>query len=183
MEANKFRNILTGDESWFMCEYQHPVKRTLSREDVSERVRRQIGTKKFLCTVIWGVDSFHVVDLMTLQHRFNFEYFVRYVLASMVAKVFPRGRIPRTRRLQLHLDVCRVHFSKATEQFITENHIGHVPHSPYSPDLALSDFWLFSHAKTSLLSQTFDEPEQLLEAITKFLNKIISLEVVAVFSH
>jgi hypothetical protein len=39
MEVNKFRNILTDDESWFMPEYQHAVKWSLSREDVSERVR------------------------------------------------------------------------------------------------------------------------------------------------
>jgi hypothetical protein len=45
MEANKFRNILTGDESEFMIEYQHAMKWSPSREDVSERVRRQIGTK------------------------------------------------------------------------------------------------------------------------------------------
>jgi histone-lysine N-methyltransferase SETMAR len=101
----------------------------------------------------------------------------------MVAKGFPRGRIPHTRRLQLHLDNCRVHFSKATEQFITENHIGRVPHPPYSPDLAPSDFWLFGHVKTSLVGQIFDEPEQLLEAITEFLNEIQPPEVVAVFNH
>jgi hypothetical protein len=39
MEAKKFHSILTGDESWFMLEYQHAVKWSLSREDVSERVR------------------------------------------------------------------------------------------------------------------------------------------------
>jgi hypothetical protein len=39
MAPNKFRNILTGDESWFMLEYQHAVKWSLSLEDVSERVR------------------------------------------------------------------------------------------------------------------------------------------------
>jgi hypothetical protein len=26
MEADKFRNILTGDKSWFMFEYEHAVK-------------------------------------------------------------------------------------------------------------------------------------------------------------
>jgi hypothetical protein len=41
-------NILTGDASWFMLEYQHAVKWSLSRENVSERVRQQIGTKN-LC--------------------------------------------------------------------------------------------------------------------------------------
>jgi hypothetical protein len=44
MEVNKFRNILTGEESWFMLEYQHAVKWSLSREDGSERMRQQTGT-------------------------------------------------------------------------------------------------------------------------------------------
>jgi histone-lysine N-methyltransferase SETMAR len=81
------------------------------------------------------------------------------------------------------LDNWRVHFSKATDQFITESHIGRVPHPPYSPDLGPSDFWLFDHVKTSLVGQTFDKPEQLFEALTEFLNEIQLLEVVAVFSH
>jgi hypothetical protein len=51
MEANKFRSILTGNESWFMLGYQHAVKWGLSREDVSKRVRQQIGTKK-LCLML-----------------------------------------------------------------------------------------------------------------------------------
>jgi wyosine [tRNA(Phe)-imidazoG37] synthetase (radical SAM superfamily) len=37
--------------------------------------------------------------------------------------------------------------------------------------------------KTSLVGQTFEEPEQLLEAITEFLNEIQPPEVVAVFSN
>jgi transposase len=65
------------------------------------------------------------------------------------------------------LDNCRLHFLKATEQLITENHIGRVPHPPYSPDLAPWDFWLFGHVKASLVSQTFDEPEHLLHAVTE----------------
>jgi hypothetical protein len=98
MKANKFRNILTGGENWFMLEYHHAVKWSLSREDVSERVRQQIG-KKIMLIVILGVDGFHVVDLMISQRIFNSEYFVSHVLAQMVAKDFPRGRILHIRRL------------------------------------------------------------------------------------
>jgi hypothetical protein len=58
-----------------------------------------------------------------------------------------------------------------------------VLHPRYSPDLAPSDFWLFGYVKTSLVGQTFNEPEQLLEAITEFLNEIQLPEVVLVFSH
>jgi hypothetical protein len=58
-----------------------------------------------------------------------------------------------------------------------------MPHPLSSPNLAPSDFWLFGHMKTSLVGQTFDELEQLLEAITEYLNEIQPPEVVAVFSH
>jgi hypothetical protein len=37
--------------------------------------------------------------------------------------------------------------------------------------------------KTSLVGQTFDEEESLLEAITEFLNEIQPPETVAVFGH
>jgi histone-lysine N-methyltransferase SETMAR len=106
-----------------------------------------------------------------------------HILAPMVTKVFPRGRIPHAHRLQLHLDNCRVHFSRATEQFITENDVGHVPHQPYSLDLAPSDFWMFGHVKISLGDQIFHELEQLLEVLTEFLNEIQPPEVIAVFIH
>jgi hypothetical protein len=50
MEANKFLNILTGNEGWFLLKYQHAVKWSVSLEEVSERVRQQIGTKN-LCSL------------------------------------------------------------------------------------------------------------------------------------
>jgi hypothetical protein len=37
--------------------------------------------------------------------------------------------------------------------------------------------------RTSLVGQTFDEPEHLLEAITEVLNEIQPPEVVTIFSH
>jgi hypothetical protein len=58
-----------------------------------------------------------------------------------------------------------------------------VPRPSYSPDLALSDFWLFGHVKTLLAGQTFDKTEQLLDAITELLNEIQPPEVVAASSH
>jgi hypothetical protein len=58
-----------------------------------------------------------------------------------------------------------------------------VPHQLHSPDFAPSDFWLFGHVPTSLVGQTFDGAEQLLEAIIEVFNEIQPPEVVAIFSH
>jgi hypothetical protein len=89
-----------------------------------------------MLTVIWVIYDFPVVDLTTSQRSFNSQYFVSNVMTPTMARFFPHGRISHFRRLHLHLDNCHVHFSKVIEQFSTENHILHVPHPPYSPDLA-----------------------------------------------
>jgi hypothetical protein len=59
IKANKFGNIRTGDESWLMLGYQHTVKWSLSREDISERVRQQIGTENLYSLLFGGVDGIH----------------------------------------------------------------------------------------------------------------------------
>jgi histone-lysine N-methyltransferase SETMAR len=81
------------------------------------------------------------------------------------------------------LDNCRVHFSKVAEQFLEANDILRILHPPYSPDLARSDFWLFERIKTALAGAEFDEPEQLLSAITELLNTISVEELRAVFDE
>jgi hypothetical protein len=46
------------------------------------------------------------------------------------------------------------------------------PHPPYSPDLALSDFYLFWYVKRCLASFSFEEADQLLAAVKGVLEGI-----------
>jgi hypothetical protein len=102
-------------------------------------------------------------------------------MAHLVQTVFPQGKTRYPRRLNVHLDSCRVHFSKVTEQSLIENQLLCVPHPPYSPDLAPSDFWLFGRIKTGIAGRSFTEPEELLECIGAFLEGIPAAELTAVF--
>jgi hypothetical protein len=104
-------------------------------------------------TVNWGIDRFHVLDLMTEQYNYNTQYFLNHVLEPLILAVWPDGRKPHSRQLSLHLDNCPIHRSKASENFCAENSIIRAPHPPYSPDLTPSDFWLFGHMKTALVGQ------------------------------
>jgi hypothetical protein len=81
------------------------------------------------------------------------------------------------------LDNYRVHFPRVAEQFIAEKHISRVPQPVCSPDLALSDFWLFGHLKNSLAGRMFDDPEEFLDGITSFLEDVQPSELHVVFSH
>jgi biotin operon repressor len=68
-EKNKIQRFVNGGESWFTLEFHHFTKWSVSRDDVPQKVKQQIGTQKFMLTVIWGIDGFHVADWMTEQHN------------------------------------------------------------------------------------------------------------------
>jgi hypothetical protein len=57
-----------------------------------------------------------------------------------------------------------------------------VPHPPYSPGLALSDFWIFGHITTSIADYVFNDIGELLEAIVE-LNEIQPSELPLVLYH
>jgi histone-lysine N-methyltransferase SETMAR len=96
-------------------------------------------------------------------------------MAPLLSKMFPQGRPGRAPRPDSHLDNCRVHFSKISDNIVTENKIVLVPHPPSSPDLAPSDFWLFGYMKASLAGKSFNRSEELLDGINTFLEEIQGL--------
>jgi histone-lysine N-methyltransferase SETMAR len=114
-----------------------------------------------MLAAIWGVNGFHLPDLMPPECTFNAQYFVEHVMVPLVQMVFPQGRTRYTPRLNIHLDNCRVYFSTVMEQLFIENQLLSVPHLPYSPDLAPSEFWLFRRIRTGLAGRNFAEPEEL----------------------
>jgi hypothetical protein len=107
------------------------MKWDVSRDDVPQKVKQQIATQKCMLIVIWGINGFHVVDLMNERHSYNTQYLLSQILKPLLLAVFPDSRNPHSRRLNLHPDNCRVHHSKASEHFFAENHIIRVLHPPY----------------------------------------------------
>jgi hypothetical protein len=55
------------------------------------------------------------------------------------------------------------------------------PHSPYSPDLAPSDFYLFGYIKRCLAGLSFDDTDQLLATVEDFLEGIEKVTLQAIF--
>jgi histone-lysine N-methyltransferase SETMAR len=55
------------------------------------------------------------------------------------------------------------------ENFMEQNGMESMPDPPYSPDLVPSDFFLFPLVKKRLDQSECDDPDDLLDAITKML--------------
>jgi hypothetical protein len=123
-------------------------------------------------TVISGIDGFHAVDPITEQHSYNTQYLLSYLLEPLLIAVFPDGRKSHSRQLSSHLDNCRVHRSKTSENFFAENSIIRVPYPSYSPDSAPSDFSLFGYMKIAMAGQQFPRPEDPLADIQAFLSEL-----------
>jgi hypothetical protein len=102
-------------------------------------------------------------------------------MAPLVQTVFAQGRTRYTPRLNVHLDNCRVHFSKVAEQFFIENPLLHVPHPVLCSHLAPSDFWLCGRLKTGLAGRDFAEPEEFFERVREFLERTSAAELMVVF--
>jgi hypothetical protein len=72
----------------------------------------------------------------------------------------------------LHHDNAPSHTSLVVQQFLPRKSIPVITQSPYSPDLALSDFWLFPTLKMGLKRTRFATMEDIKSNATAELCKI-----------
>jgi histone-lysine N-methyltransferase SETMAR len=70
------------------------------------------------------------------------------------------------------MDNATPHRSKLTNDRLTSFHFRATPHSPYTPDLAPSDFFLFGLIKHQLRGRKCERAEELLEAVTEITGAI-----------
>jgi len=61
----------------------------------------------------------------------------------------------------LHHDNAPAHAALLTRRVLTDNNMAVVPHPPYSPDLAPSDFFLFTKLKMKLKGRRFQTLEEI----------------------
>ena len=73
--------------------------------------------------------------------------------------------------MKLYHDNARAHHARDVTEFLQQQQrVIRMPHPSYPPDLAPSDFWLFSHLKRQL--STYPDAEALREDVTKVLHNI-----------
>jgi hypothetical protein len=165
--------LVTGDESWFVPEYQHSTKWNVARDEVPTSVSQTIRMKKVMLTVIWGIDGFHVIDMMPCHpgsfcHRvLPYSYYGFFAGKSLSGGKEKPSTSPECAPGQLS-----GLFFEGIKTVFDGNSLVTIPYPPYSPNLAPSDFWLFGHIKTSLVGRVFNDADELLEAVIEFVNEI-----------
>jgi histone-lysine N-methyltransferase SETMAR len=178
-----WRYFLTGDESWFYFAIDHDHMWLPEGAHAPTRPRRTIASPKRMLTVFWSPLGFSLVEILPKGERFNAEYFCLQILAGIVDRRPVETAEDMKRKMVLHFDNASPHTARLSSDYMNHNRLKRAPQPPFSPDLAPSDFYLFGKVKTALMGATFEDAEQLLQAVMAVLNGISRDELERVFEE
>ena len=177
-DKNFLDKVITGDESW--CFAYDPETKRLSSVCVGEHSPRlkklSFQKSRVMMMLIVFFDSQSIVhkEFVHEGRTANAEYY-KGVLDSLIWRIRRvRRALYRTRDFFLLHDNAPAHSAAIIRQFLTQKQVATLHHPPYSPDLSLSDYFLFPKVKLNLKGARFDTTEEIQKAVTDQLNKIPS---------
>lgn len=182
-QKENWRNIITGDSSWFSFSYGIDGVWLDEGESPPEQECGGIYTTKILVTIIWGVNGIYLVDFLPEDESFNTSYFIQNILIPIHSQKMNIWSESHRRKIWLHLDNSRVHNSIESMKKTAEFGFKRAPQPAFSPDIAPTDFFLWGDIKEKLKGSKFDDKDQLFEAITEISNKISREIKLNVFQH
>ena len=106
-------------------------------------------------------------SIYTIFEKFNYDEILRK-LRTELAKNRP-GKLHRG--ILFHHDNAPAHSAGVTKNFLREFRWELLPHQPYSPDLAPSDFFLFPKLKEHLKGVHFNSTDEAKHAVKNMAHK------------
>jgi hypothetical protein len=147
------------------------------------RVRYIISTPKVLITIFWSRLGFAVIDALPAGKKFTARYFCDNIVPQIAEQRLSDARQNRDRKFVVHMDNATLHRAKLAKLCFKTLRLREAEHLPYSPDLASSDFSLFSKLQGQMAGSEFESPEDLLPTIRRLTNAISREELESVFQE
>ena len=171
---------MTCDESWMYC-YDPETTRQSSQwkhagSPRPKKARQSKSTHKLLMIPFFDSTDKIYMHWVPTGQTVNKEYYVE-VLREL-RKRFRRKRpaLFKSGQWCFRQDNAPVHNSILVTDYLTKMGIKIVPHSPYSPNLAPCDFWLFPKLKEKLRGCCYETIEEMKEAVTKVIDTLTQVE-------
>ena len=168
-------SIVTGDETLShhctpetkqdSMTWKHPSS------PVAKKFKVMRSAKKIMGTVFW--DSRGVLLFETLQPGETINA-ARYCQTLDKLREAIRRKRPGqlTNGVILQHDNATPHTARVTQGWLEKYGWEILPHPPHSPDLAPSDYHLFGPLKRELAGKRFDDDEELLDHVRKWLQNL-----------
>jgi histone-lysine N-methyltransferase SETMAR len=164
--------MVTGDETWIHHWDPETKQESMQWKHIDspppKKFRTQPSAGKIMATIFWDSQGVILIDYMPHKTTITGLYYA--VLLGRLREAIKNKRRGKLMRgpLLLH-DNAPVHTSHIAQGALRDHGFQQLPHPPYSPDPAPSDFYLFRHLKKALRAQRFQDDNELKEATESFL--------------
>jgi len=157
IEPNFLHNVITGDESW-VCDYNLETKRQSEEchtKSSPHPKKAHMSRTRVKTMIIVFFDSRGIVHKefvppgQTVNHAFY-----KYVLERL-RKWVQQVQTDIADNWVLHHNNAPAHTALSIREILAKENIPVLPHPPYSPDLALCNFYVFPKLKSKLKGHHF----------------------------
>lgn len=149
------------DETWIHHHtpesYRQSAEWTVAGEPRPKRPKSQKSASKVMASVFWDAQGILFIDYLEKGKKTNSEYYMALLvcLKEEIAKKRPHMK---KKKVLFHQDNAPCHKSIVTMAKLHEL----LPHSPYSPDLTPSNYYLFADLKKMLAGKRFSSNEEVI---------------------
>jgi histone-lysine N-methyltransferase SETMAR len=164
-----FDRLITMDECWV---YHDPETKEMGKQWKHadslplKKAKSQLSPGKVMLSMFWDRRGIIMTDYAQKGGTITGEYY-----RNLLRKLW--GEIKKKRCRMLGKDVRLLHENALAHAMMTlATSLGYeiLPHPPYSPDLALRDFFLFPQLKKPLHGKRFQDDDDVISVVEDFLN-------------
>jgi len=169
-------SVITGDECWVYA-YDLETKQMSSQWNTAsspgpENARQVKSNIKNMLIVFFDIDGLVHHEYVPRGQKVNKEFYktVPQRLRDTVRRHHPEKW--RSSNWILHHDNSPAHRAVTTNEFLAKHNIPSLSHPPYSPDLALCNFFIFLQLKKTMKGRRFNYIEAIQANATRQLRAI-----------
>ena len=133
---------------------QQSKQRLLRGSSGPIKFKSERSVKKVMATVFWDCEGVVLVDFLEGKKTVTGAYYVK-VLRKLRAKLAEKRPGKFHREILFHHDNTPAHSSRIVRGVLREFRWELLPHPPYSPDLAPSDFFFIPKTQRTLERRLF----------------------------
>ena len=127
------------------------------RRATAEKSTSKSGSCQVNADIFFDCESVVHYEFARRGHTIKKEYYLEVLKRLRDAVRRKRPRFWSSGDWLLHHDNAPTHPSKLVQQFLAEYKVVQLRQPPYSPDIALCDFWMFPKLNMALKGKRFDD--------------------------
>jgi histone-lysine N-methyltransferase SETMAR len=151
-------HLITGDEKWIKYSNDHRRAQWVDVDEEPEDVpKEELHPKKLMLCVWWSIHGVHYWELLPVGSTINAEVYAKQLrkVKAEVEKSALAGH-----KVYFQHDNARPHVARKVKSELSKYGWTILPHPPYSPDLAPSDYHLFSNLQLQLQKKDFENRDE-----------------------